>query len=381
MHTAARNSLALIDLFSLKQVAEMKTATSHAGFYQHVVSELTKGICTRQVFTDLGNKLIAIAEYAYAIRRMDIVEQASQFLLNLPLSREYQSVGRYYEASCLYRKGKFREARIMLECLAGELPSKFRARALIALSATYYQSGDFKFFLSLCLEAGRTAAYDDLHDPQSIVTAHRNLALYKSTQGDHHGAIADLERMFPLVRAVSGWQPYLYYEHLNSFAVELGEVGRLEEAHNVSEIVLASPLASAYPEWRETRDEIALRGYRASRSFVAFSQKVSKVENVLSMPVREHSGSIASEKLIPPFVHKRAGVTFIQDWKSNMVKKRNGDKKDNKPTEELDDREMLLKIVQISTQKGLPDEALLEMVDALEKIAAKYTKKDDDNDD
>jgi hypothetical protein len=63
-----------------------------------------------------------------------------------------------------------------------------------------------------------------------------------------------------------------------------------------------------------------------------------------------------------------------------MVKERNGDKKDDKPTGELDDREMLLRIVQISTQKGLPDEALMEMVDALEKIAAKYTQKDDKTD-
>jgi hypothetical protein len=98
------------------------------------------------------------------------------------------------------------------------------------------------------------------------------------------------------------------------------------------------------------------------------------------MPLREHGESISSDKSIRPFLHQRAGVTILQDWKSNMVKKRNGDKKDNKPTEELDDREMLLKIVQISTQKGLPDAALLEMVDSLEKIAAKYTNKDDKTD-
>jgi hypothetical protein len=63
-----------------------------------------------------------------------------------------------------------------------------------------------------------------------------------------------------------------------------------------------------------------------------------------------------------------------------MVKERNGDKKDDKPSEKLDDREMLLKIVQISTKKGLPDAALQEMVDALESIAAKYTQKDDKTD-
>jgi hypothetical protein len=48
-------------------------------------------------------------------------------------------------------------------------------------------------------------------------------------------------------------QPHVYYDYMNSFAVELCEVGRLEEAKNVSLIVLASPFAPAYPEWRETR--------------------------------------------------------------------------------------------------------------------------------
>lgn len=46
----------------------------------------------------------------------------------------------------------------------------------------------------------------------------------------------------------------------NSLAVELFAVWRLEEAKNVSQIVLASPFASPYPEYRETREEIALKG-------------------------------------------------------------------------------------------------------------------------
>lgn len=380
MQTANRNSLALIDFFSFKRVAEMQSAISHGEFYQYIVSELTKGICTRQVFADLGNRLIDFAEYAYALRRMDIVEMASQFLLNLPLDSEYQSVGSYYGVLCVYQKGRFAEARGLLERLAQELPPKFRAKALVAMSATFYRSNDFQSYLSLCLEAGRATACNNFYDPQIAITVQRNIALYKSIDGNHRGALADLENMFPLVNAVSRWQPYLFYEHLNSFAVELGEVGRLKEARNVCRIVLASPLANAYPEWRETGDEIALRGYRASRSVVVVNQRVPRIENVLPMPVREHSDSISSDKPISPFFHKRSGVTFLQEWKSKMAKERNGDKKDDKPTEELDDREMLLKIVQISTQKGLPDVALMEMVDALEKIAAKYKQKNDKTD-
>jgi len=164
-------------------------------------------------------------------------------------------------------------AHLLLEKLAGKLPPLFRARALLPISiASYYRSGDLKSCLFLNVEASRAAAYQDLYDPQTFLTSQRNIAVLTSIDGDHRGALSDLENLFPLARAVGRWQPYLLYEHLNSLAVELCEVGRLEEAWNVSRIVLASPFAPAYPEWRETREEIELRGWRPSRSTVAVTQ-------------------------------------------------------------------------------------------------------------
>jgi hypothetical protein len=104
-------------------------------------------------------------------------------------------------------------------------------------------------------------------------------AVINSKEGNHGDAVGLLENIFPLARQMRSWQPHVYHDYLNSLAVELCEVGRLEEARNISQIVLASPLAPAYPEWRETRDEIELRGWRASRSVVAVTQSISEPEN------------------------------------------------------------------------------------------------------
>jgi hypothetical protein len=109
-------------------------------------------------------------------------------------------------------------------------------------------------------------------------------ALVKALEGDHRGALVDLEKMFPLVRMANSQQPYAYYDYLNTLAVELCEARRLEEARRASEIALASPFASAYPEWRETREEIELKGRCLSRSTVAFAQRTPQSANLITLP-------------------------------------------------------------------------------------------------
>lgn len=380
MQTAANINRILIDVFSLKRQGELQEVSSQREFYQQFSAELIKGIHAKGVLCEIGNRLINLADHAYVLRQMDAVEQVSHILLELPLPREFRSVADYYQAYCLKRRGQFDEARILFERAADEAPIKYRARAMVGLGSIAFDSGDFQSALPFYIEASKTAIHSQAFDPLTAFFTQHIFPVLKSIDGDHRGAIADMERMLPLVRTVSSIYPPMRYNYFNSLAVELAEAGRLDEAARACQITLASPFANSYPEWRETGDDIALRGYRASRSVVVVNRRVPKSDNVVSMPVREHSESISSEKPIRPFFHQQAGVTFIREWKANMVKKRNGDKKDNKPTEELDDREMLLKIVQISTQKGLPDAALLEMVEALEQIAAKYNKKDDKND-
>ena len=77
----------------------------------------------------------------------------------------------------------------------------------------------------------------------------------------------------PVFRAVALLYPLAYYGYVNSLAVEMGELGRIEEAFNALRIALSSPFGQIYIEWQETRDDILLKARGASRSQVAFSPR------------------------------------------------------------------------------------------------------------
>ena len=176
----------------------------------------------------------------------------------------------------------------------------------------------------------------------------------KALEGDHRGALGDLEKMLPLVRIASASQPYAYYDYLNSLAVELGEVGRLEEAKNVSRIVLASPFAPAYPEWRETHEEIEIRGWRASRSVVAFTQGIPEASNIVRLPASDSLDQRSSIEAAEPGA--RATVLSMQQWKKKMTKQSNGDPQDRtipRPTTEKEKRARAIQLRRLDTRQML----------------------------
>ncbi|HXG94048.1 MAG TPA: hypothetical protein VNN73_17020 [Blastocatellia bacterium] len=200
---------------------------------------------------------------------MDAVEQASQVMLALPISDELKGIARYYEALCVKHQGDFDKARHSLERVVEEAIPQYRARVLLSIAATHYDTGNISEAALVYLEAGKVALNTDtLTATQSAWQT----AIIKSIHGDHRQALEDLEKLFPLVRTIAKHYPVLYYNYLNSLAVELGEVGRIAEAEAALSIALASPFASAYPEWIETRNEIAAKRQTASPSTVAFNR-------------------------------------------------------------------------------------------------------------
>ena len=138
---------------------------------------------------------------------------------------------------------------------------------------------------------------DRIFDPMTLYTASRMTAVMKSIEGDHRSALTDLEKMFPLVRMASLQQPYAYYDYLNTLAVELTEAGRLEEARNASRIALTSPFAYAYPEWRDTLDEIQHRELPAPRSRIAVSQRDPAETTLAKLPPRPRQSAMTAPKL------------------------------------------------------------------------------------
>jgi hypothetical protein len=112
-------------------------------------------------------------------------------------------------------------------------------------------------------------------NPTILTELFKGIAVVKAKEGYYKQALEDLERLIPMLRYA---KPHVYFDILNSYAVELGVVGRIEEAKNVCNIVLASPYAFAYPEWHETAKELK----EPSRSFIT-------VPSIEYEPVEAHT--------------------------------------------------------------------------------------------
>jgi hypothetical protein len=330
MNTAAKISLVFTDSSSFSRFVDFETSISHSGLYQLIASRLTERLHNSQVFREFGDRLVIVAEQAQTFRRMDIVEQASQILVNLP-SKPYEAIGRYYQALCAHSfgRGDLERAEGLLQHAANNAPIKYRTRAIISLAASHRYRADNQSALELYCEAARLARRNKTHDPYATLGTQRMIAVITSEDGNHRDALALLESLFPLAHSMRWSDPHTYYDYMNSLAVELTEVGRLEEAENVSQIVLASPFAPAYPEWRETSNEIALRQRRPSRNTVSFHQTTAEAparrgtsdgateaENLLRLTTTVRQDSNAAIEPVPS--RKPAPVVSIQDWKKSQ---------------------------------------------------------------
>src|SRR6266404_1673232 len=295
MNTPASSNLILTALSSFERLAEGERRCSHGGLYQEIAQTLIRGVHTRHGLEDLAAKLTWVADRAHSIHQFNVVADVGQFLFNLPLSAQLESVGHYYRALSLSRgvRGDIARARSLFERVAEDASSRYRARAMLALGSKSMRVNDRQTAMLFYHEVTQLMARDRVFDPMTLYVASRMTAVVKALEGDHRGALADLEKIFPLVRMASSQQAYTYYDYLNTLAVELCEAGRLNEARCASEIALASPFASAYPEWRETREEIELKGRCSSRSTVAFAQRTPQSANLITLP-RASSASTAS---------------------------------------------------------------------------------------
>jgi hypothetical protein len=401
MQTAAKNSLVLTDSSSLKRFADIETTISYGGFYQLFASGLIRSGHIKQVVREVLNRLVVLAEHSYALRQMSTLEKFSEVLVNSPLPRQYEPVGRYYQALCIQRfgSGDVEQAARLLESAAEDAPPRYRARAMQSLGTNSCYKGDYQSALLLYSEAARFASRSEICDPYATLGTQKMTAVINSLEGNHRDAVAMLEKLFPFAHAMRSSQPSLYYDYLNSFALELCEVGRLEEANNISRIVVASPFASAYPEYRETRDEIELRGWRAPRSVVALSQITAGAAlgeatdsaslglapheggNLLRLPVVSRSESLAAVEASP--ARQPARVLSLQEWKEKMAKQSNGDPQDKKrrspatgndkearleEVEKLGTRGMLLRAMEMLADDDLTDDQLRRVLIILEGL-------------
>jgi hypothetical protein len=175
-------------------------------------------------------------------------------------------------------------------------------------------------------------------------------------------------------------QPQAYCDYLNTFAVELGEIGSLEQARRASEMAIASPFAPAYPEWRETFDEIEAKRRRASSSLVAvpprvsgkdkvrrdLSQTQSETHRLILFPVPACDNTVAMDQRSQGTL---ARVLNFQHWKS-MLRGAS-----HLPAEFLSRQrkrmttgEKLIRLMDLISRDETDDETIGRILDAVENI-------------
>ncbi|PYP83807.1 MAG: hypothetical protein DMF61_22015 [Blastocatellia bacterium AA13] len=215
----------------------------------------------------LGKQLISTISQANAARQMDTVARISELMLGLPISAQMKALARYYQGVCLYHQRDFQEAREVFECAVDEVAPEHKGRVLHQLGMVSYDCGEIDAAVPFLLEA-LTAAKG--YDPLTSLDVHWFLAIDRSIRGDHKHALADLENLFPLVETFTRYSG-AFYEFLNSYAVELGEVGRIDEANAALDVALASPFAPAFPNWTRTRGELETKRRHPRPSFLSLN--------------------------------------------------------------------------------------------------------------
>ena len=296
-------------------------------------------------YKELGNRVIRDIKTAHAFRQAETVRQLASILINLQI-KEYQLIGRYYLILIQSRNLKFpiKELETIIE-----QTQKYKAKALLSRGAFEWHQGKVEpalYFYRKSIKASTSIS--------DRIEALRCIAAAKAIEGFHNSALKDLEELIPLLRYA---EPIVFNDCLNSLAVELGEVGRKYEARNICHHVLASPFAIAYPEWRETAEE--LKG--SNRSFAVLNPTRQRSGKILSMPVVEHAESVEQ--------HKPAPVISLETWKARMVKNREG----------LDSRQLLLRLMELGTAPGMTDGKLLQVIQLMERLLTEPQKPDDES--
>ncbi|MEK6302206.1 MAG: helix-turn-helix domain-containing protein [Acidobacteriota bacterium] len=257
-----------------------------AGFYQ----QLLRSTGTYEQFC---NRLILLAERAHALRQFDKVNEIGLLLANTPIKR-YQAIGYYFLAVAANSvgNGDQEKAQKLFELAVDTAPDTYKIKSILSLGAVAGNKGDIDsamyFYRGVVKSEGLGL---------SGLQAMRGIAVLKAAEGYHESAIVDLEEILPIVRFTP---PNVYLDCLNSYAVELAEVGQSHEAERVSSLAVASPLVHRYPEWQETWSDI--RSKRKRRSTIAISRPLTEQEDEPQSEVPENMIHKARVRAVTDFM-------------------------------------------------------------------------------
>jgi hypothetical protein len=249
---------------------------------------------------------IHLGETAQAVRSAEGLYRASQNILGLPLGKVADCIGRYYQALFLNRQGPaaLAEADKILTDVADHGPLLFRSKACVAMATNRRFAGDDKAALEIYAEAARIAEHCEHGTLHPLFWAAFQSAVIKNDEGDHRGALADIEKLEPLARQIGLELPAVLHVYCNNLAAALIANGRGEEASRFSRMLLTSPFRTAFPEWRRTCADIAKGTQPSSRSLVLITEPFTGEPEALTAPVTLAAGqrSVEYHESLAPLV-------------------------------------------------------------------------------
>jgi AraC-like DNA-binding protein len=216
--------------------------------YQHILSGPAS-------YQELGNRVLQQIRTAHAFRQVEEVRELAGLLINNPI-REFQLIAQYYLVWCKCRELEY-HGEVLDRII--EQTQTHKAQALLSRGTFEISQGNPE--RAFCFYSEGLKAKPPISEHIGLSLA---ISVLKASEGFHQSALRDMEALTPLIKHA---EPRLYYDFLNSYAVELIEAGRLHQAENVSAIAVSSPFGPNYREWLETLSEI--RSRRKHRSTIS----------------------------------------------------------------------------------------------------------------
>ena len=217
------------------------------------------GLILRQQHVEqAGAYLASLAEMAYKFRKWSTLGEAISILSHLPSDR-YSALADFYRAHYLRAVGEAYndESEQILTGFMDNAPDNFRARSVLSLATFHYTRQDYPSAMELYRETIEQA--HSVGDFDTFDAATKMIGNVYSVQGDPKRALEVYSTVYPSLslRAKYSLPAHIaLLDLLNSYALDLAEVGRLSEAHNLARRVAASPFANVYREFGDTLREI-----------------------------------------------------------------------------------------------------------------------------
>lgn len=184
-----------------------------------------------------------------------------------------QRAGLWYRATQHKLEGRLSEASQDLKELFYDQRTspRFRARALQLLGRIHHIEGKLDAARQLYLESAKYIKRESPQDAYVFVDSVLLHSVLQGEEGDSRQALRELSSIEPIIHTLR--HPLLTAHYFNNIAVELLELGHVGEAARYSRLACASPLAYAYPVYKETALEIQQQ--TASRDSVAVAADVA----------------------------------------------------------------------------------------------------------